>query len=82
MPEFNIDAEIDLKSILKEMHDEIASTVVEFENLRINVNTSMGVASYKETCDDINGLVDRADKALYYSKTHGRGMIVIDGREE
>ena len=69
-------------SILKEMHDEIASTVVEFENFRINVNTSMGVASYKETCDDINGLVDRADKALYYSKTHGRGMIVIDGREE
>ncbi len=68
--------------ILKDMHNEITSTVVEFEDMKININISMGVSSYKETCDDIDALVDRADQALYYSKTHGRGMIVIDGREE
>ena len=64
------------------MHNEITSTVVEFEDMKININISMGVSSYKESCDDIDALVDRADQALYYSKTHGRGMIVIDGREE
>lgn len=68
--------------ILKEMHEEIASTIVTFEGMEIHVNASIGVASYRETCDDINELVDRADQAMYYSKTHGRGLIVIDGREE
>ena len=66
--------------ILKEMHDEIISNVVEFEGLQIQVNTSMGVASFNSTCDNIESLVDMADKAMYYSKTHGRGMIVIDGQ--
>lgn len=66
--------------ILKEMHDEIKSTVVEFEDQKIQVNTSMGVASYKDTCDNIENLLDLADKAMYFSKTHGRGMIVIDGQ--
>ena len=69
-------------SILKEMHDEIATTVVEFEDMKIHVNASMGVASYRETCDSIEELVDRADQAMYYSKTHGRGLIVVDGKEE
>ena len=69
-------------SILKEMHDEIESTVVEYEDLKVRINTSVGVASYKDTCDNIEGLVDLADKAMYYSKTHGRGMIVIDGQYE
>ena len=68
-------------SILKDMHNEIEDTVVEFEDLKININTSMGLASYPETCDDIHEVVDRADKAMYFSKEHGRGMIVIDGRE-
>ena len=69
-------------NILKEMHDEIESTVVEYEDLKVRVNTSMGVASYKDTCGNIEELVDLADKAMYYGKTHGRGMIVIDGQYE
>jgi PleD family two-component response regulator len=64
------------------MHDEIENTEVVFEGMKIHVNTSMGAASYKDTSKEIDGLIDRADKAMYYSKTHGRGMIVIDGRYE
>ncbi len=67
--------------ILIAMHDEIRETVVEFENLKIHINTSMGLASFPETCDDIYEVVDRADKAMYYSKEHGRGMITVDGKE-
>ncbi len=40
----------------------------------------MGVANYPETVDDLQKVLDRADKAMYYGKTHGRGRIVIDGR--
>ena len=68
-------------NILKEMHEEIRTNPVEFEDLVINLNTSMGLASYPETCSDIHEVVDRADKAMYYSKEHGRGRITIDGKE-
>ena len=55
-------------AILKEMH-------------KIQVNSSIGLACYPETCDDIHEVLDRSDKAMYYSKEHGRGRITIDGRE-
>lgn len=68
-------------SILKQVQTEISSTVVRFEDYEINVNVSIGVASYRETCEDIDEVIDRADQAMYFSKENGRGMIVIDGRE-
>ncbi len=69
-------------SILMEMHDEIVDTIVNFEGQEISINTSIGIASYPETCDNINEVLDRADQAMYFSKENGRGMIVIDGLEE
>ena len=68
-------------AILKEMHQVIKSNVVEFEDYKIQVNSSIGLACYPETCDDIHEVLDRSDKAMYYSKEHGRGRITIDGRE-
>jgi predicted signal transduction protein with EAL and GGDEF domain len=29
-------------------------------------------------CKDTDILVSRADKAMYYSKRHGRGQLIID----
>ena len=56
-------------------------SVVYYEDFEIKINSSMGIASYPETCSDINDVLDRSDKAMYYSKEHGRGRITIDGRE-
>ena len=67
--------------ILERMHDEITKNIVEFEDLKIPVNVSMGLASYPETCNRVEDVIDHADQALYYSKEHGRGRITIDGRE-
>ena len=55
--------------------------MVYYEDFEIKINSSMGIASYPETCSDINDVLDRSDKAMYYSKEHGRGRITIDGRE-
>lgn len=67
--------------ILQEMHEIIRGNVVEFEDYKININSSMGIACYPETCTNIHDVLDRSDKAMYYSKEHGRGRITIDGRE-
>ena len=72
---------IEANAILETMHKEIMDTIVKFEDVEIPVNVSMGLASYPETCDNVDDVVSRADQALYYSKEHGRGRITIDGRE-
>ncbi len=66
--------------IAEEFHQSIRDMVIEFEGNEIRINTSMGVANYPETVDNLQKVLDRADKAMYYGKTHGRGRIVIDGR--
>ena len=64
------------------MHDTIRSTEVEFEQYRIHVNASIGIASYPETTKTVHELLSKSDEAMYFGKEHGRGVVIIDGREE
>jgi len=41
----------------------------------INITISIGIACYKEDTDNINDLVDHADKALYAAKNAGRNCV-------
>ncbi len=68
--------------ILKEVHKEIKNSVINFNGTYIRINVSIGLAAYPFTNSDIYDVLDSADKALYYSKENGRGMIVIYGKEE
>ena len=69
-------------SILRDLHKDINSCVINFNGTYIRINVSIGVASYPSTNSDIHEVLDSADKALYFSKENGRGKIVIYGREE
>jgi len=72
---------LDAKEILESLHRNVRNQVIHFEGQDISVNLSIGIACYRETCSDIQEIVDRADRAMYYSKEHGRGRITIDGKE-
>ena len=65
-----------------EMHDTIKCTEVEFEKYKIHVNSSIGIASFPETTKTVHELLSKSDEAMYYGKEHGRGVVIIDGREE
>lgn len=53
-----------------------------YENIRIPVCISIGVAVASPQADDINGLVGWADKALYEAKKQGRNKVVfLEGGE-
>ncbi len=39
-------------------------------------------SAYPETTQQINTLIDRADKAMYYSKQNGRDRLTVDGTFE
>lgn len=64
--------------ILEEMHKEIQTTIVHYDDKEIPVNVCIGLSSYPTICKDTNILVNRADKSMYYGKRNGRGRLVVD----
>lgn len=52
-----------------------------YNNIVININVSVGVTGYPETCKDPTELLNRADFAMYYSKQNGKDMVTIDSDE-
>lgn len=75
----------DLKSftsVIERLHEKIKSTeLITDKGEKTGINVSIGISSYPETVKDLNLVLSKADKAMYYSKEHGRGRITID-REE
>lgn len=43
----------------------------------INMTVSIGVAACSDDCDNVNELIDRADRALYKAKGTGRNKTVV-----
>lgn len=65
-------------TILESMHETIKTTVVNYNDINIKVNVCIGYSSYPCLCDDVELLISRADKAMYYGKKNGRGRLVMD----
>lgn len=64
--------------ILEKMHETIKTTKVKYNELELSVNVCIGYSSYPGICDNVDLLVSRADKAMYYGKRNGRGRLVMD----
>lgn len=64
--------------IVKDIHAEIKSEPVVYEDKEVLVRASVGVASFPETCSNPGELLNRADWAMYHSKKNGRDQITID----
>lgn len=45
----------------------------------LSITVSVGVATYDETCENVDILVDRADKAMYTAKNTGRNQVHVWG---
>ena len=65
--------------VIRELHKEIATTLVEAYDQKVSMNVSIGVSSYPSLCEDVDQLIKRADWSMYYAKEHGRGQIKVDG---
>lgn len=67
-----------LQDIASQLHNQIKQTKIEYRGSSLHINVSIGVAAYPTTCKNPAELIDRADKAMYYSKKLGRGCITFD----
>ena len=65
-------------TIMERIRNIIKETPIVYDNKTVYVNISAGVAAYPDTTKDLSTLIDRADKAMYYSKNNGRDRLTVD----
>ena len=66
------------KLIAERIRSKVESTVTEYENFKLSVTISLGVACYDQNLDiSAKYLIDRADKALYRSKQEGKNRVSV-----
>jgi diguanylate cyclase (GGDEF)-like protein/PAS domain S-box-containing protein len=59
------------------LRDALAATAVAWENERLPLEVSFGVASLGPQGDGLDALLGRADEALYQAKRRGRNCVVL-----
>ncbi|MGN0370521.1 MAG: GGDEF domain-containing protein [Butyrivibrio sp.] len=64
--------------IMEKLRNHVKNTGISGDNINVSVTISIGLSSYPDITKDISGIIDRADKAMYYSKQHGRDRLTID----
>ncbi|MDD5504379.1 MAG: sensor domain-containing diguanylate cyclase [Candidatus Omnitrophica bacterium] len=57
----------------------VSSSGINAYDEKIDVNISIGIATYPDDADEINQLMDRADQMLYKAKDSGRNKVVVYG---
>lgn len=68
--------------IMERIRNHIKETPVSHDGDTIYVKVSVGVACYPDTTKKLSHLIDRADKAMYYSKQNGRDRLTVDNGED
>ena len=64
------------RMVAERIRSRIVATPIDLPEVLLDVTISMGVAMVKED-EDVNSLVERADKALYEAKENGRNQVAL-----
>ncbi|HAP44376.1 MAG: diguanylate cyclase [Spirochaetes bacterium GWD1_61_31] len=66
------------KVIAERLRLNVATTITDYENTKLSVTISLGIACFSPEMDhSAKSVIDRADKALYQSKQNGRNRVSI-----
>ncbi len=68
--------------IMERIRNHIKETPISHDGDTIYAKVSVGVACYPDTTKKLSHLIDRADKAMYYSKQNGRDRLTVDSGED
>lgn len=64
--------------IAERIRNKVEHTVTQYEDLKLSVTISLGVACYDPDLDvSAKYLIDRADKAMYRSKQEGKNRVTV-----
>ena len=76
MPEIGQD---DGVKAAERIRGSVAKEKIDANGHSVTVTISVGVASFPEHGDDAQGIISKADAALYQAKRRGRDRVVLDG---
>lgn len=62
--------------VAEDLRSDIEQQVIAHDSRVITVTSSIGLATFPECADDVDGLVGAADAALYQAKERGRNRVV------
>ncbi|MEX0614726.1 MAG: diguanylate cyclase, partial [Methylophaga sp.] len=57
------------------LRSAIENTSFDADGVRVSTTASIGIATYPDEVEDVNQLMEKADEALYVSKTVGRNAV-------
>lgn len=69
------------RSYVEEMRTMVNKLRLECDGQMLHTRVSVGIASYPETCERVQELLNRADEAMYFSKESGRNRVTVDTKE-
>ena len=64
------------KVIAERVRKEIEAATFETDQGPLKVTLSLGIATYPDSADKKQTLIDLADQCLYFAKEHGRNQSV------
>lgn len=68
--------------VVEQIHKEIREQKITLGDQSVYINTSAGVSFYPEQSTEQASVIDNADRAMYISKTTGKGKITIDEKRQ
>jgi len=63
--------------IAERLREKISHLVISLQDQRVYLTVSIGLTSVTSEDTDIKHVLQRADKALYFAKEHGRDQVII-----
>jgi diguanylate cyclase (GGDEF)-like protein len=64
-------------TVAEEMRRKICATALDYEGASLNINVSIGIACFPRHGRDLAQVIRNADKALYWSKHHGKNQSKV-----
>lgn len=61
--------------VAERMREQLAKTPIDIDGVIITTTASFGVASLSDTDVNFNGILERADEAMYHAKHDGRNKV-------
>lgn len=75
LPETNLNMAVDVAEIIR---NNLEKKVILAEEIEVRVTVSIGVSTYQLEDQNIDVVLQRADKALYQAKNQGRNRVIAD----
>lgn len=79
LPGINVDS---ANAIAERIRTAVENSSFDYQGSQVTSTVSIGLAGYPETSNNVDELMEKADKAMYQSKSSGKNKVSIFARPQ